>query len=210
MQIKLMPDQVDALLKCFSDDLTATKASEIANINRNTVNRYYGLFRRKILKYHDCEHSNGLDLQTKMASRLEKARVRSEKIKEAFEKGPILGIFQRGRKVFTAILEDLSENSLHAMITGNAEQVFSAHDENYNRLLLKACDQYQVFYDVAEIKKEHIACIENFLHFAKERLAKFNGFSRGSFLLHLKECEFRYNHRNDDLFPLIKNIFQTF
>ncbi|MBI5798777.1 MAG: IS1595 family transposase, partial [Candidatus Yonathbacteria bacterium] len=31
------------------------------------------------------------------------------------------------------------------------------------------------------------------------RLAKFNGVSRKTFLLHLKECEFRYNHKGDIL-----------
>lgn len=41
--------------------------------------------------------------------------------------------------------------------------------------------------------------IENFWSFAKRRLAKFNGVSRKTFLLHLKECEFRYNHKHDML-----------
>lgn len=210
MQIKLMSDQVDALLKCFSDDLTATKASEIAKINRNTVNRYYGLIRKKILKYHNFERSEGLSPHARFVSRLKRSKIRSEKIKAAFSEGPILGLLERGKKVFTVIIDDLSEKSLHSVITGNIEQVLSDFDERYNALMLKACDQYQVFYNVTEITKEHIASIEHFIRYARERLAKFNGFSQGSFLLHLKECEFRYNHRDDDLFPLIKNIFQTF
>ncbi|MGL4986418.1 MAG: transposase, partial [Treponemataceae bacterium] len=41
---------------------------------------------------------------------------------------------------------------------------------------------------------------------AKRRLAKFNGCNSDSFVIHLKECEFRYNHRNDDLFTIIKNM----
>ena len=49
--------------------------------------------------------------------------------------------------------------------------------------------------------------IENFWSFAKRRLAKFNGCSSGAFALHLKECEFRYNHHNDDLFKIITQIF---
>ena len=36
----------------------------------------------------------------------------------------------------------------------------------------------------------------------KEERAKFNGCSSEAFVLHLKECEFRYNHRNDDLFKI--------
>jgi transposase-like protein len=41
----------------------------------------------------------------------------------------------------------------------------------------------------------HINGIENFWSYAKRRLAKFNGVSRRTFLLHLKECEFRYNNK---------------
>ena len=47
-------------------------------------------------------------------------------------------------------------------------------------------------------KKCHVNGIENFWSFAKRRLAKFNGCSSDAFVLHLKECEFRYNHRNDE------------
>ena len=43
----------------------------------------------------------------------------------------------------------------------------------------------------------HINGIESFWSYAKRRLAKFNGFSRQTFLLHLKECEFRFNHREE-------------
>ena len=41
--------------------------------------------------------------------------------------------------------------------------------------------------------------IESFWSFAKRRLAKFNGLTDDKFFLHLKECEFRLNHRNENL-----------
>ena len=43
--------------------------------------------------------------------------------------------------------------------------------------------------------KNHINGIENFWGYAKHRLAKFKGIKKENFLLHLKECEFRYNIR---------------
>lgn len=49
----------------------------------------------------------------------------------------------------------------------------------------------------------HVNGIENFWSFAKRRLAKFNGVSRETFLLHLKECEFRYNHKGNVLETLL-------
>ncbi|MDR1609556.1 MAG: IS1595 family transposase, partial [Holosporales bacterium] len=41
----------------------------------------------------------------------------------------------------------------------------------------------------------------------KRRLTKFNGVSNESFILHLKECEFRFNHRGENLAHLIAKIF---
>ena len=41
--------------------------------------------------------------------------------------------------------------------------------------------------------KNHINGIENFRGHAKHRLSRFKGIKKENFLLHLKECEFRYN-----------------
>ena len=79
----------------------------------------------------------------------------------------------------------------------------------YDGLILNGYDHHRVFHSKDEFArgKCHVNGIENFWSFAKRRLAKFNGCSSGAFALHLKECEFRYNHRNDDLFKIIKQIF---
>lgn len=44
--------------------------------------------------------------------------------------------------------------------------------------------------------------LESFIGYAKERLLKFHGISREKFFLYMKEMEFRYNHRHEDLFIL--------
>ena len=41
--------------------------------------------------------------------------------------------------------------------------------------------------------KNHINGIENFWGYAKHGLSRFKGIKKENFLLHLKECEFRYN-----------------
>ena len=46
----------------------------------------------------------------------------------------------------------------------------------------------------------HINGIENFWGLCKVRLAKFRGVHKHNFYLHIKECEFRYNFRNKNLY----------
>jgi transposase-like protein len=41
------------------------------------------------------------------------------------------------------------------------------------------------------------------LAFAKERLIKFHGVSKAYFPLYLKEMEFRYNHRDENIFQIL-------
>ena len=55
--------------------------------------------------------------------------------------------------------------------------------------------------------KIHTNGIENFWGLCKSRLTKFRGIDKQTFILHIKECEFRYNHRHENLFNfLLKNF----
>ena len=45
--------------------------------------------------------------------------------------------------------------------------------------------------------------LEGFWSYAEERLAKFHGVSKETFPLYLKEMEFRYNNRDQNIFTLL-------
>jgi hypothetical protein len=47
-----------------------------------------------------------------------------------------------------------------------------------------------------------------FWSLAKSRLSKFRGLNRKTAYLHVKECEFRFNYRGEDLLKLISFIIQ--
>ncbi|MEO9884986.1 MAG: IS1595 family transposase, partial [Balneola sp.] len=49
---------------------------------------------------------------------------------------------------------------------------------------------------------------ESFWSFAKRRLTQFNGVPKHTFLLHLKETEFRFNHRNTNLYKVLLTLFK--
>jgi transposase-like protein len=55
----------------------------------------------------------------------------------------------------------------------------------------------------------HINGIESFWSFAKRRLQKFNGVPDHMFYLHLKECEWRFNHRQNDLYKELLKLLRT-
>jgi hypothetical protein len=57
----------------------------------------------------------------------------------------------------------------------------------------------------------HINGIEGFRGLAKVRITKFRGIPKHTFLLHLKETEWRFNHRHSNpcklLLPCLPNFF---
>lgn len=52
----------------------------------------------------------------------------------------------------------------------------------------------------------HINGLEGFWSFAKERMLKYHGISKRHFALYLKELEFRYNHRTQDLLEIFTEL----
>ena len=56
----------------------------------------------------------------------------------------------------------------------------------------------------------HVNGIESFWSYAKRRLQKFNGVPTGTFYLHLKECEYRFNNRNQDLSRLLLKLLERY
>jgi transposase len=58
--------------------------------------------------------------------------------------------------------------------------------------------------------KVYINGLEGFWSFAKERLMKYHGVSKEKFPYYLKELEYRYNNRNNNLFSLLTKILADF
>ena len=57
-------------------------------------------------------------------------------------------------------------------------------------------------------RQNHINGIENFWGLCKVRLSKFRGIHKHNFYLHIKECEFRYNCRNKNLYLILLKEFR--
>ena len=56
--------------------------------------------------------------------------------------------------------------------------------------------------------RNHINGIEGFWGYAKMRLFRFRGMAPSTFNLHLKECEFKFNHRGQNLGRLILKVLR--
>ena len=58
------------------------------------------------------------------------------------------------------------------------------------------------------IKPRWDHAIESFWSFAKARLAKLHGVRRDRFLIHFKDCEWRFDHRKENRYRLLLTHFR--
>jgi transposase-like protein len=119
-----------------------------------------------------------------------------------------------GGFVFTEIVPDVQRQTLQAVIRGRVSLDSIIHSDGwrgYNALVDTGFDKH---YRVNHSKNEfvagdwHINGIESFWSFAKTRLQKFNGVSKQTFYLHLKECQWRFNNRSKNLYLELLKLFR--
>ena len=108
------------LLKCFVADLSATRTSEIAGMNRNTVNRYFRAFRKRICEICALESpfSGSIEVDE---SYFGPRRARGERRRGAYGKTVVFGLLKRGDKVYTEIVPDASKQTLQEIIRGHVD-----------------------------------------------------------------------------------------
>ena len=75
----------------------------------------------------------------------------------------------------------------------------------YDGLILNGYTHHRVFHSHNEFArgKNHVNGIDSFWSYCKRRLAKFNGLTNDKFILHLKESEFRFNHRKQGMYKVL-------
>jgi transposase-like protein len=92
-------------LKLLCKDLTAVKAANILKLNRKTINRYYGIFREKIMQASKVEmESLGGEVE-RDESYFGAKRVRGKRGSGAAGKTPVFGILKRDGKVFVSVVK---------------------------------------------------------------------------------------------------------
>ena len=202
------------LLKLFALDLTATQITALTGLNRNTVNRYLRLIRQTVALHCQRESPFSGDVELD-ESYFGARRVRGKRGRGARGKTIVFGIYKRNGRVYTEVVPDCKKASLQAVIRGRVELEATIHTDglkSYDGIVHMGYKKhYRVRHDRDEFARgsAHINGIEGFWGMAKTRLVKFRGMSRSTFYLHLKECEFRFNHRDEDLYRLLLKITRS-
>jgi len=201
------------ILRLFCLDIEAKKTAELMNISRPTINKFYSKIRERIAEICEQESpfENGeIELDE---SYFGARRVRGKRGRGAKGKTAVFGMLKRGDKVYTQIVKRVSVSELMPIIKGKADKGAVIYTDGFRTYDGLADYGYKRHFRVKHSQNEfanghnHINGIENFWGLCKVRLSKFRGVHKHTFYLHIKECEFRYNYRNQNLYlTLLKNL----
>jgi transposase len=203
------------LLQLFCLDIDAHAIALITGVSRNTTNRHLRLIRERIAIL--CNRSSPFFGEIEVdESYFGAKRVKGKRGRGASGKTPVFGILQRGGKVYTEVVPDCARKTLQAIIRGKVDPesvIHSDHWRGYNGLVdMGYKKHYRIHHGNNEFArgKNHINGIESFWSYAKRRLEKFHGIHKSTFNLHLKECEFRFNHRDQNTYLILLEEFRIF
>lgn len=205
---KLSTFKVKKLIWHFCVDIEANKVSLIVRLNRNTVNRYYHMFRTLIYYHQLAEFGKVVTGEAEC----DEAYFGAKRLKgvpgkkgRGTHKQPVFGIYERDGRVYTEIIPNCRKKTLQGIIRGKIDTETVVHTDKWRG--------YDGLVDVGYNKHKrinhskafsygngtHINGIENFWSVTKGRLAKFRG-TKVNFELHLKECEWRYKKTKKQLY----------
>lgn len=211
---KLSEPKFRQILRLFALDLTASDAARLSGVSVRSVNDIYLRLRTRLA--YECERRRpfkGGEVEVD-ESYFGPRRVRGKRGRGAGGKTIVFGIFKRDGRVYAEVVPDCSKKTLLAVIRGRIRPEVVIHSDGWRG--------YDGLVDVGYAKhlrihhgrdqfargKCHINGIESFWGYAKRRLAKFNGVHGDTFYLHLKECEYRFNHRRGNLYAVLLKVLK--
>ena len=185
-------------------------------VSYRKVTRIYQTIRE--LLYHQCELegkylSGEIEIDEAYFGGRKKG-LKKIKGRAPGSKSVVLGLLERQGKVYTRVVTDVTAFTLMQIIktkTQKGSVYYTDNFKSYNSLY-----QYGKHLKVNHSKEyvtrrhNHINGIEGFWSYAKHKLYNYRGVSKANFPLYLKEMEYRFNHRKDNLLLLIKNLYFSY
>ena len=189
------------ILKYFADDMSATQISILTSINRNTINHYLNEVRAKILLF--CEEYAPLK-DTNLVSDVSLGKSGCGKIKP---KWAGLDILKRRGKIYIEVLTEIAPALIKNLINTKIKPEVQIRSIDIKADAGIVAIGYENI-NVNPKKYSYVDSLDNFWQFTKQRLDKFNGIAKHKLYTHFKECEFRFNFRNDDLYQVMLKLLR--
>lgn len=213
---KISERKTRQIIKYFALDLTANKTAQLCGLTYKSVKQIYLKIRNRLAQEAERASPFATCEVEVDESYFGAKRVRGKRGRGAGSKTIVFGIYKRNGCVFTEIVPNVQKKTLQAIIRGQVSLDSVIHSDGwrgYNGLVdVGYAKHLRINHsdDIFAIGDNHINGIESFWSYAKRRLQKFNGVPPRTFYWHLKECEYRFNHRNENLEQKLLKLLERY
>jgi len=191
------------VIKLFELEVSARTIAKQIGVAYNTAHRAVTILRMAILG-HAEDAVSLLSGEIELDESYFGGKRKGKRGRGAAGKVPVFGILSRGNRVFVQVVPNCKAETLLDLTVKKVRRGSIVYTDKYKVYdALMCCGYRHLAVDHGKCfsnGKVYINGLEGFWSFAKERLIKHHGVSRKFFPLYLKELEFRYNYRQQDLF----------
>ena len=194
----------------FVEQQSALALSQELGISYHAITRIYQRIRE--LLFHLCELEGArLKGEIEIDESYFGGRRKGKRGRGAAGKSIVFGLLERDGRVYTAVVSNVSAETLMEIIrkkTRKGSVYYTDTFRSYNSL--KRWGKHHTLNHSKSFVykgKNHINGIEGFWSFAKHKLYNYHGVSKSNFVLYLKEMEWRYNHRKENLLEQLLAVY---
>ena len=192
----------------FLFKISACRAANELNLDYKVIHRKFMHFRKCISNYCNYEAIK-LYGELELDESYFGGKRKGNRGRSAKNKAIVFGILERKGKVHTVIVQDVSADTLMNEIKNKTKKGSVFYTDGWKSYA--SLEQYGK-HNIIDHDKElvnnhnHINGIEGFWSFAKERFHKYHGISKTNYPLYIKEMEFHFNNRNNNVYKLLIDI----
>ncbi|MEW6427360.1 MAG: hypothetical protein AB1568_04925 [Thermodesulfobacteriota bacterium] len=195
------------ILHLFALDLNASQIATLAGVNRNTANHYVMTIRKRIARH--CPHHFSLDSDH---GPLAVERVNGVRGRNPSTRNVLIWLFEDAKGVHTEMVPNRLVALMQAIMRGKvrADGVLEALGLADCKAIAdlgsrKICHLPHKGLE-KQPKRSSISAVDRFWGSLQQRIVKMRGIKRIAIPYHLKECEFRFNNAQGNLYSLLSTL----
>jgi len=209
---RIAPYWKGRLLEFFCLGVPAYRLRFQVPLNQKTVQRWFRILREAIYE-QELKELAALSGQIEMDETMFGGKVPGKRGWGAAGKHMVFGIYQRNGKVLTFPITSRGRRELAPLMTKYTKSGSLYYTDNWH-----AYTFLDIRGDHVVIRKEkgkpkgrnHLNGIEGFWSYAKHWLYHYRGVPKKHFHLYLKEIEWRFNHRHENLVKQLRTYLDQY
>ena len=194
------------VVRCLALDVSASDTARLTGISIRSTNTIFLKIRQRMAQA--TERHSIFNIMPNSTNCELPAMTGPKALTRGNGKTPLVfGVHRSNGSIYTELVPHCSSPVLHNIVSGHLKlgSVFQSGGwvSRYHGLVDVGCGQYfpVQWHDSQRRQGGALNAREPFWVFTRRRLQRFMGIQRHTFYLHLKETEYRFNHRQNDLYP---------